>query len=138
MGPRTEPSKQLQEYLSDIAKQLKELRAGVSELKKQQAEILVELRSQPRAVSVDNKGQPGEEKVRTREEKAPAAAFKMYCTQCLEMKPIAAPRRVIMPDGSLAIQGKCADCGTTTFRLTEMSGTIMDRAATTRLGRIED
>ena len=145
MGPKVEISKQLQDFMSEMSKQVKELRREISEVKKQQADILTELRSPSYSNGAGKTDKAREERPRTREEKSrageeknQAAPFRMYCTHCLEMKPIAAPKRVILPDGSMAIQGRCADCGTTAFRMTAMSGTIMDRAATARLGSIND
>jgi hypothetical protein len=145
MGPKADISKQLQDFMSETSKQIKELRREVAELKKQQADILTELRSPSYSSDAGEKNRAKEEKVQIKTEKGQttegqgqAIEFKMYCTQCLEMKTIAAPKRVMLPDGSMAIQGRCADCGTAAFRMIAMSGTLMDRAAAARLGSIQD
>jgi hypothetical protein len=145
MGPKADISKQLLDFMSETSKQIKELRREIAELKKQQADMLTELRSPSYSNSAGEKNRAMEEKAQIRPEKGQtpevkgqAVEFKMYCTQCLEMKTIAAPKRVMLPDGSMAIQGRCADCGTAAFRMTAMSGTLMDRAAAARLGAIQD
>jgi len=115
------------EPLAEIAKQLQELREEIAELKKQQGEILAELQSGKPLQHVAG----GETVQREREQ---PATLQMYCSQCLEMRPVAGAKRVVLPDGSTAIQGQCAFCGTTAFRMTSMSGVLIGKAASTRVG----
>ncbi len=119
------------EPLAEIAKQLQELRREIAELKKQQGEILAELQSGKRLQHVAG----GETVQKEREQ---PATLEMYCSQCLELRPVARAKRVVLPDGSAAIQGRCAVCGTTAFRMTSMSGVLIGEAASTRVGRQQD
>jgi hypothetical protein len=131
MEPRAEITKQLQEFRREISEKLKELRKEIAELRKQQGEILAELQKGKRVAHREVA-----EAVQ-KDERQPAT-LEMYCTQCLEMKPIVKPKRVLLPDGSAAIQGDCSVCGTTVFRMTSMSGSLVDEAASSRLGRQHD
>ncbi len=128
MEPLAEISKQLQEFRRETSEKLKELRKEIAELRKQQGEILAELQKGKRLVR-------REHTEAVQKDEGQPATLEMYCTHCLEMKPIVKPKRVLMPDGSAAIQGDCSVCGTTIFRMTSMSGSLMDEAASTRLSR---
>lgn len=119
------------EPLAEIAKQLQELRREIAELKKQQGEILAELQSGKRLQHVTG----GETVQKEREQ---PATLEMYCSQCLELRLVAGAKRVVLPDGSTAIQGQCVVCGTTAFRMTSMSGVLIGEAASTRVGRQQD
>jgi hypothetical protein len=131
MEPRAEITKQLQEFRREISEKLKELRKEIAELRKQQGEILAELQRGKRVAHREVT-----EAVQ-KDERQPAT-LEMYCTQCLEMKPIVKPKRVLLPDGSAAIQGDCSVCGTTVFRMASMSGSLVGEAASSRLGRQHD
>jgi hypothetical protein len=133
MEPMAEITKQLQEFRREISEKLKELRKEIAELRKQQAEILAELQKGKRVVRREAPEAVQKEAVQ-KDERQPAT-LEMYCTTCLEMKPIVKPKRVLMPDGSAAIQGDCSVCGTTLFRMTAMSGSLVDEAASSRISR---
>jgi hypothetical protein len=119
------------EQLAEISKQLQELREEVAELKKQHSEILAELQSGKRVQHV-----AGGETVQ--KEKEQPATLEMYCSQCLELRLVAGAKKVVLPDGSTAIQGQCAVCGSKAFRMTSMSGVLIGEAASTRVGLQED
>lgn len=117
MEPWDEIAKQLKEFRRENAKQFGELRNEVAELKKRQSEILSRLGS----------GEPPrrEEKKRVVEEKRDAERpLEMYCAECFELRPIIEPKRIELPDGSMATQGRCSVCGTTVFRMASMSGVL--------------
>jgi len=119
------------EPLAEIAKQLKGLRSEIAELHRQQGEILAELQSGKRL-------QHPEDGETVQEDEAQLATLEMYCSKCLQLRLVVAPKQVVMPDGSAAIQGQCAVCGTTAFRMASMSGVLIDEAASARLRRLRD
>ena len=131
MEPPAEIPKQLQQFRREISEKLNELSKEIADLRKQQGEILTELRQGKRLAHRE-----GTEAVK--KDEGQPATLEMYCTHCLEMKPIVRPKRVLMPDGSAAIQGNCSACGMTVFRMTSMSGSLVGEAATTRLSRQQD
>ena len=131
MEPLAEITKRLQELRREISEQLNELRSEIAELKKQQGEILAELQSGKRLQPI-----AGAETVQ--KERGQPATLKMYCSQCLELTPVAGGKRILLPDGSTAIQGQCAVCGATAFRMTSMSGVLIGEAASARVGRQQD
>ena len=122
---------QIQEFRREFAKQVKELKGQISELKKVQSEILDILKAEEPVKQAEIK-RAGDKQAAPEEKKQPVT-MQMYCTHCLEMKPIVAVKKVLMPDGSTAIQGNCSECGTKSFRMTSMSGTLVDEAAISRL-----
>ena len=122
---------QIQEFRREFTKQMKELKAQINEIKKVQSEILGILKAEEPVKQAEVKR--AEDRQTAPEEKKQPATVQMYCTHCLEMKPIVAVKKVLMPDGSTAIQGNCAECGTRSFRMTSMSGTLVDEAAISRL-----
>lgn len=119
------------EPLVEIAKQLQELRSEIAELRQQQGEILAELQSGKRLRHL-----AGGETVQ--KDRGQPATLQMYCSQCLELTPVVGAKRIMLPDGSMAIQGQCVVCGTTAFRMTSMSGVLIGEAASTRVGRQGD
>ena len=131
MEPWAEIAKQLQAFRRENSEQLKELRSEIAELNRQQGEILAELQSGKRSQHPE-----GSETVQ--EDKAQLATLEMYCSQCLQLRLVVAPKQVVLPDGSAAIQGQCAVCGTTAFRMASMSGVLIDEAASARLRRLRD
>lgn len=131
MEPLAEIAKQLQEFRRENSEQLKELRSEIAELKKQQGEILAGLQSGKRL-----RHPAGGETVQ--KDRGQPATLEMYCSKCLELRPVAGTKRVVLPDGSTAIQGQCAVCGTRAFRMTSMSGVLIGEAASARVGRQEE
>jgi len=131
MEPLAEIAKQLKEFRHENSEQLKELRSEIAELKKQQGEILAELQSGKHV-----QHPAGGETVRR--DKAQPATLQMYCSQCLELRPVSGVKRVMLRDGSRAIEGQCVVCGTTAFRKTSISGVLIGEAASFRVGPQED
>jgi DNA repair exonuclease SbcCD ATPase subunit len=112
-----EIAKQLKEFRRENAKQFGELRNEIAELKQKQSEILSKLGS----------GEPPrrEDKKKVVEEKREAErSLEMYCADCFELRPIIEPKRIELPDGSIATQGRCSVCGTTVFRMATMTGVL--------------
>jgi hypothetical protein len=117
MEPLEEINKHLKELRRENAKHFGELKSEVAELKQRQSEILSKLGSGEPPRRNDNK--------RVIEEKrGPERPFEMYCTECFELRPIIEPKRLELPDGSMATQGKCSVCGATVFRMATMTGVL--------------
>ncbi|UCC60827.1 MAG: hypothetical protein JSW38_06070 [Dehalococcoidia bacterium] len=112
-----EIAKQLKEFRRENAKQFGELRNEITELKQMQSEILSKLGSGEPPRREDKKKVLGEK----REAERP---LEMYCADCFELRPIIEPKRIELPDGSIATQGRCSVCGTTVFRMATMTGVL--------------
>ena len=117
MEPWDEIAKQLKEFRRENAKQFGELKNEIAEIKQRQSEILSKLGS----------GEPPrrEDKKKVVEEKREAERpLEMYCAECFELRPIIEPKRIELPDGSMATQGRCSVCGTMVFRMATMTGVL--------------
>ena len=58
------------------------------------------------------------EKIMSSEISDAASTEKMYCVKCRTMVMVVAPKRIVMKSSRHALQGKCPQCTTSTYKIT--------------------